>query len=66
MHNTLTCRQAVKLMLADEDREIDIPDRLAIQAHVRVCFMCARFVNQLNFMRRATKAWRKHSESHVG
>jgi len=33
---------------------------------VRICFMCARFVNQLNFMRRATKAWRKHSESHVG
>jgi hypothetical protein len=63
MQNTLTCRQAVRLMLEDEDHEIGMDDRIALQVHVRICFACARFVGQLNFMRRATKAWRKHSEA---
>jgi hypothetical protein len=63
MQNTLTCREAVRLMLEDEDHEVDAQDRIALQVHVRICFACARFVGQLNFMRRATRAWRKHSES---
>ncbi|MEO5686689.1 MAG: zf-HC2 domain-containing protein [Burkholderiaceae bacterium] len=63
MDNTLTCRQATRLMLADEDNEIALEDRIALQVHVRICFACARFVGQLNFMRRATRAWRKHSET---
>jgi len=63
MQNTLTCRQATKLMLEDEDYEIREEDRIALQVHVRICFACARFVGQLNFMRRATRAWRKHSET---
>ncbi len=64
--NTLTCREAVKLMLLDEEQDIAEGERLAVQVHVRICFMCARFVGQLNFMRRATKAWRRHSETFVG
>lgn len=59
--NTLTCKDAVRLMLQDEEREIDPEERLAVQAHVAICFMCARFVAQLNFMRRATKRWRQYS-----
>jgi len=60
--NTLTCREAARLLLEDEDHELPAADRLALQLHVRVCFACARFVAQLNLMRRATRAWRKHSE----
>lgn len=63
MQNTLTCRQATKLLLEDEDHEIQIEERVALQVHVRICFACARFVGQLNFMRRANRAWRKHCES---
>jgi hypothetical protein len=63
MKNTLTCRQATRLLLEDEDHEIRVEDRVALQVHVRICFACARFVGQLNFMRRATRAWRKHGES---
>jgi len=63
MKNTLTCREATRLMLEDEDQEIRPEDRIALQVHVRICFFCARFVGQLNFMRRATRAWRKHSEA---
>ena len=61
--NTLTCREATRLMLGDEDIEITPEERVALQVHVRICFACARFVGQLNFMRRATKAWRGYSQS---
>jgi hypothetical protein len=60
--NALTCRQAVRLLLEDEDHEITAGDAAAVQAHVRICFMCVRFVGQLDFMRRATRAWRAYSE----
>jgi hypothetical protein len=63
MQNTLTCREAVRLMLEDEDHELPPEDRVALQVHVRICFACARFVGQLNFMRRTARAWRKHCES---
>jgi hypothetical protein len=47
----------------DEDYEIRVEDRVALQVHVRICFACVRFVGQLNFMRRATRAWRRHCEA---
>ena len=61
--NALTCREATRLLLLDEDSELPVSERLMLQAHVKICFGCQRFVSQLNFMRRATRAWRKHSES---
>jgi putative zinc finger protein len=63
MKNTLTCREATRLLLEDEDNELAPADRLALQVHVKICFACQRFVSQLNFMRRATRAWRNHTES---
>jgi hypothetical protein len=66
MKNTLTCREATRLLLEDEERELPAADRLALQVHVKICFACQRFVSQLNFMRRATRAWRKHSETEDG
>jgi len=64
--NTLTCREATRLLLEDEERDLPPADRLALQVHVKICFACQRFVSQLNFMRRATRAWRKHTESDEG
>jgi len=63
--NTLSCKEATRLLLEDEDHEIPAADRIALQVHVKICFMCQRFVSQLNLMRRATRAWRKHRESDV-
>ena len=63
--NTLSCKEATRLLLEDEDHEIPAADRIALQVHVKICFMCQRFVSQLNLMRRATRAWRRHSESDV-
>jgi hypothetical protein len=63
MKNSLNCREATRLLLEDEEHELAVADRLALQWHVKICFGCQRFVAQLNFMRRATRAWRKHSET---
>ena len=63
MKNTLTCREATRLLLEDEDRELPVAERVALQVHVRICFACQRFVSQLNLMRRAMSTWRKHAES---
>lgn len=63
MKNTLTCREAARLLLEDEDRDLPVAERVALQVHVKVCFACQRFVSQLNFMRRATRAWRQRSET---
>ena len=64
--NTLSCREATRLLLEDEDHELAPADRVALQVHVKICFACQRFDAQLNFMRRATRAWRKHAESDDG
>jgi len=61
MKNTLTCREATRLLLEDEEHDLPGAERLALQVHVKICFACQRFVSQLNFMRRATRAWRRHS-----
>ena len=58
MKNTLTCREATRLLLEDEDRELAAAKRLGLQVHVKICFACQRFVSQLNLMRRATREWR--------
>ena len=62
MKNSLTCREATRLLLEDEDRELTTSERLELQVHVKICFACQRFVSQLNLMRRATRAWRRHSD----
>ena len=59
MKNSLTCREAARLLLEDEDHELPAAERLALQVHVKICFACQRLVSQLNLMRRATKAWRE-------
>lgn len=63
--NTLNCKEATRLLLEDEDHDISPADRIALQVHVKICFMCQRFVSQLNLMRSATRAWRKHSDTDV-
>lgn len=63
MKNTLTCREATRLLLEEQDRELPVAERVALQVHVGICFACQRFVSQVALMRRALKVWRKHAES---
>jgi hypothetical protein len=61
--NNLTCREATRLLLEDQDHELPAAERLTLQVHVGICSACQRFVSQVNLMRRAMSTWRKHAES---
>jgi anti-sigma factor RsiW len=58
----MTCREATRLLLEAEDHPISAADRAVLEAHVRLCTACERFVAQVGFMRRAFGAWRKHAD----
>ena len=63
MNHPLTCREATKLLLEGEERDIQPTERALLKVHVEICRACQRFIAQLDFMRHATGAWRKHGET---
>ena len=56
----VTCKQATALLIAQEDRKIDMSDRVALRLHVCACKMCPKFEQQLLFMRKSLKLWRNY------
>jgi hypothetical protein len=57
----VTCKQATSLLLAQEDRSIDMSDRVALRLHVYACKTCPNFEQQLAIMRKSLKLWRNYS-----
>ena len=57
-----TCKEAVALMLAREDRALPLPDRLALRLHLLACKACPRFEKQVLTLRNAMRQWRNYSE----
>jgi len=57
-----TCKEAVALMVAREDRVLPRADRIALSLHLAVCAACPRFARQMLTMRNALKAWRGYSD----
>jgi hypothetical protein len=39
------------------DRRLSITERIALRLHVRICDACTRFGSQVEFLRRALKAF---------
>lgn len=57
----VTCKQATSLLIAQEDRQIDMSDRVALRLHVYACKTCPNFEQQLIIMRKSLKLWRNYS-----
>jgi hypothetical protein len=57
-----TCKEVAALLVAREDRVLQIPDRLAIRLHMLACNACPRFEQQMLLMRRAMKQWRNYTD----
>ena len=57
----VNCRQATALLLAQEDRKIDMSERVALRLHIYACKACPNFEQQLLIMRKSLKLWRNHS-----
>jgi hypothetical protein len=53
-----TCKQVAAILIAREDRELSLGDRVALRLHLLACDTCPVFARQLDTMRRAFSLWR--------
>ena len=56
-----TCKQAAALVIAREDRTLNLPDAIALRLHMMACKACPQFENQVLTMRAAMTQWRNYS-----
>ena len=56
----ITCKQATALLIAQEDRKIDMSDKVALRLHVYACKTCPNFEQQLMIMRKSLKLRRNY------
>lgn len=56
-----TCKEASALMLAREDQNLPMQERLALRLHLAICAACPRFERQLLTMRSAMRQWRNYA-----
>ncbi|MES2583595.1 MAG: zf-HC2 domain-containing protein [Pseudomonadota bacterium] len=53
-----TCKEVTALVVAREDRDLSLADRLALRMHMAICDACPRFERQMLTMRNGLRAWR--------
>ena len=56
------CRQATRLMLQEQDRELTASERAALQLHLGLCAACRKFRDQAELMRQAMARWRGYRD----
>lgn len=59
---TIPCKQAASLMVAREDRPLELGERAALRWHLMLCKSCNRFQDQMLTMRQAMNGWRHYTE----
>lgn len=57
MRFRLSCKEASRLISDGMDRRLSIAERVRLRLHVGICDACTRFTSQVNFLRRALKAF---------
>ena len=57
-----TCREVTALVLAREDRQLRLRERLAVRVHFLVCKACPVFERQVLTMRETLGAWRQYRD----
>ncbi len=56
-----TCKEVSALLIAREDRDLPLADRLALRVHMAMCQACPSFERQVLTMRNAMKNWRQYA-----
>jgi hypothetical protein len=51
----MNCKQATRLMSQEMDRDLAAGDRLALRLHTLLCSGCARYREQMAFLRQASR-----------
>lgn len=57
-----TCKQVAALLVAREDRDLPVAERLALRLHLAACRACPEFERQVLTMRNAFARWRNYTE----
>jgi hypothetical protein len=57
-----TCKEVAALLVAREDRDLPVVERVALRFHLAACKACPIFERQLLTMRNALKSWRLYTE----
>ncbi|HSH91116.1 MAG TPA: zf-HC2 domain-containing protein [Ramlibacter sp.] len=57
-----TCKEVAALLVAREDRDLPVVERVALRFHLAACSACPIFERQLLTMRNALKSWRLYTE----
>ncbi len=55
-----TCKEVTALVIAREDRDLPLRERLAIRVHMAICETCPVFERQVLTMRHALRQWRNY------
>ena len=58
---TRTCKQAAALVIAREDRNLQLNDAVALKLHMLACKACPQFEKQVLTLRAAMGKWRNYS-----
>ena len=58
----IPCKKAAELMVAREDRQLDLGERGVLTFHLALCKACSRFEHQMLTMRQAMASWRNYTE----
>ena len=61
-----TCKEASILLIAREDQNLPMRERLALRLHLALCKACPRFERQLLTLRSAMKQWRNYTDDGLG
>lgn len=56
-----TCKQAAALVIAQEDRNLQLNDAVALKLHMLACKACPQFEKQVLTLRAAMGKWRNYS-----
>lgn len=60
-----TCKEAVTLMVAKEDRALPANDRVALRMHLWACPTCPKFERQMRTVHNAMHQWRQHNDVQI-
>lgn len=58
----MTCKQAAALLIAREDKALDVSDKVALRIHIWACKACPNFEKQILTMRQGLKQWRNYGD----
>ncbi len=59
----IPCKKAAELMVAREDRQLELGERGVLTFHLALCKACSRFEHQMLTMRQAMDSWRHYTDT---